>query len=63
MQKNVALIGAGTLFFLAALVHLYRLIHPFNLVINDYPVPLWANGIAFIAFGFLSLWMFRSLRS
>lgn len=61
-MKNLALITAGVIFLVVALIHLFRLIHPFNLTIGHYEVPLWVNLIAFIVIGFLSLWMFYSLR-
>lgn len=63
MQKILPLIVAGLIFFFMALVHLYRLIHPFKVVIGPYEAPLWVSAIAFIILGLLSLWMFYALRS
>jgi hypothetical protein len=51
---------AGTIFGLVALVHLYRLYAHFNLVIGTTEVPSWANVVAFIVAGGLSIWMFSS---
>ncbi len=62
MEKNLALITAGLVFFLVAMIHLYRLIHPFNLTVGTYSVPLWVNAAAFVVTGLLSLWMFYSLK-
>lgn len=62
MQKNIPLITSGTLFFLLALLQLYRMVHPFDITVGFYLVPLWINAIAFLVLGLLSLWMFYSLR-
>lgn len=61
MRKNAPLFVAGLIFFLAALLHLYRLIDHFNIVVGTHEVPFWANIVGFIVFGLLSLWMFFSI--
>lgn len=62
MHKNIPLIVAATLFFLFALIHLYRLIHPFTVIIGGHVVPIWVSVLLFLVAGLLSLWMFYSLR-
>ena len=51
---------AGTIFGLAALVHLYRIFNHFNVVVGTTEIPTTANIIGAIVFGALSLWMFAS---
>jgi hypothetical protein len=62
MHKNIPLIFSGILFFLVALLHLYRLINPFVIMIDGHIIPIWASAVLFIVTGLLSLWMFYSLR-
>jgi len=57
-MKNSALIVAGIIFGLVALVHLFRLYFHFPIIIGHTSVPIGANIIAFIVSGILSLWMF-----
>ncbi|HEV8052243.1 MAG TPA: hypothetical protein VGP47_07100 [Parachlamydiaceae bacterium] len=51
---------AGTIFLFVALVHLYRLISHFNLIVGTTEIPYWANIVGAIVFGLMSLWMFCS---
>lgn len=57
-MAKAPLIVAGIIFALIALAHLARLFFHFPLVIFNFPVPLWANIIALIAFALLAFWMF-----
>jgi hypothetical protein len=60
-MKNKALAVSGTIFLLLAIIHLIRLFHPFELVIGEFNIPLWINGIGFIVAGMLSAFMFYAL--
>lgn len=62
MRKNPALITAGIIFAIAALLHLYRLYSKFEITIAGYSVPQTASIIALIVAGGLSLWMFIASR-
>lgn len=57
-----ALLTAGTIFALVALIHLYRLYSHFNLVIGTTAIPLWVNVIGIIVAGTLSYWMFTAAK-
>lgn len=59
-MKNQALLVSGLIFALIAIVHLLRIFYPFSIFISGVSIPLWVNGIAFILFSLLSIWMFRS---
>ena len=59
-MSKAPLYTAGTIFGIVALAHLYRLYSHFNIIIGTTEVPLWANVVAVIVFGALSLWMFAS---
>ncbi len=61
-MKKAPLITAGVIFGLVALVHLFRLLDPFPLVVNGTAVPTWINGIGLIAGALLSYWMFKSAK-
>jgi hypothetical protein len=57
-MKNRALIIAGSIFLLVAIIHLVRFFHPFELIIAGYSIPIWANGVGFVIAGMLSAFMF-----
>lgn len=61
-MRKAPLIVAGIIFALIALLHLARLYWQVPIIVNDMPVPLWANSIGFIVAGLLSLWMFCSAK-
>ena len=62
MDKNVALIAAGIIFVLIALLHLVRLITKFEITVAKKPIPLWVNVIGLLAAGFLAFWMFAAAK-
>jgi hypothetical protein len=47
---------------LIALVHLYRLIRPFEVVVQGYALPQWASAVGLIVAGGLSLMLWRESR-
>lgn len=53
-----ALIVAGIIFGIVALVHLYRIFYFFPVVIGAWAVPAGFSIVFFIVFGLLSFWMF-----
>jgi hypothetical protein len=60
MDKNAALIAAGVIFVLIALLHLVRLITKFEVIVAGRKMPLWVSGIGLIVAGLLALWMFAA---
>jgi uncharacterized membrane protein YqhA len=62
MDKNVALIVAGVVFSLVALLHLTRLVTKFEVAIAKKIIPLWLNVIGLIVAGLLAIWMFAAAR-
>jgi len=62
MDKNVALIVAGVIFVLVAMLHLVRLITKFEVTVAKKVLPLWVNVIGLLVAGLLALWMFAVAR-
>jgi hypothetical protein len=54
--------AAVLLFALIALMHLYRLVFPFMVVIAGMPMPTWASVIGLIVAGTLALMVWRESR-
>lgn len=50
---------AGTLFGLAALAHLSRLVLHFSVELCGYAVPLWANLVGLVLMGLLGAWLWK----
>ncbi len=57
---NGAINIAGTLFGLAALIHLARLFCPFQVMIGNFAIPEWWSYFGFFLFGLLSIYLFRN---
>ncbi len=53
---------AMVVFALIALVHLYRLIRPFEVVIDGATLPHWASIVGLIVAGGLALMLWRESR-
>ena len=62
MNKNIALFFAGSIFAIVSLVHLVRLFFHFEIIIADYPIPMWFSVIGFFIAFILSVWMFKASR-
>lgn len=48
LNKNTALMIAGIVFGVVALVHLLRLAYMVEIVIGGYVVPMWASALGFV---------------
>lgn len=53
---------AAFVFLLVGLVHLSRLVFQFDLVIGNWMVPLWVNGVGALLSLILSFYLFKSLK-
>jgi len=62
-MKNTALRVAGLIFFVAAIMHLLRLILKLEVIIAGYVVPVWFSALGFIFPLSLSIWMFKSYQA
>jgi hypothetical protein len=58
-MRNIAPAIAGLFFGAGALIHLARLLCPFDVDIAGQDIPYWASGIVFVVAGLLSAWLFR----
>jgi uncharacterized integral membrane protein len=53
---------ASAIFALMALVHIYRLIRPFDVVVGSWHVPMWLSVIAAVITAALSWMLCREAR-
>jgi hypothetical protein len=60
-MKPFATLAAGLL-GIVALVHLYRLISPFEVAIAGWPVPQWVSLVAVVVMGGSALMLVREAR-
>lgn len=58
MDANIALVVAGIIFGLVALMHLIRLSLKAEITISDKIIPMWVSIVGFIISLCLSIWMF-----
>ncbi len=58
-MRSGADIIAGLIFGLVALIHLARILCPFDVIVQDTHVPDWASAVGFVVAGLLSAWLFR----
>ena len=54
---------AGLLFGLMALIHLWRLLHPFVVKIGSFTAPVWLSGVFYVIGGCISAYLFRAYRN
>jgi hypothetical protein len=54
---------AAVVFGAIALVHLYRIVRPFEVVVAGQPVTQWVSVIGLIVAGILALMLWRESRS
>lgn len=59
-MKNSALALAGVFFLLMSLVHFFRLIYPFAIMVNNYNIPQEASAVFFVASALVAALMFRA---
>ncbi|EKD54321.1 MAG: hypothetical protein ACD_60C00094G0001 [uncultured bacterium] len=57
---NTALIVAGIVFGLVALVHILRLVLKFDVIIAGKPIPMWGSVVGLVISLILMLWMFSA---
>ena len=57
-NKDLALLIAGIIFALVAILHLYRLTYQVVIFFGTYMVPIWVSLPGFIVALLLSIWMF-----
>jgi hypothetical protein len=53
---------AAILFAIMALVHVYRLVTHFQIVVGSHAIPEWVSILAIVVTGGLSLMLFRESR-
>ena len=53
---------AAAIFAIAAIVHIIRLIKPFQVVIGSHSVPMWCSYVAIVVAAFLSWMLCREAR-
>lgn len=63
LSKDNALLVAGIVFGMMALIHLLRVIVHFNLLVARYLVPIWMSYPALLIFLGLTIWMFMARSS
>ena len=49
-------------FTLVALLQMLRVVAGWNVVVNGFPVPIWASGIAFVVAAVLAVMLWREAR-
>jgi len=54
--------AAAIVLGIVALVHLYRLVRPFGIVIGGWPAPQWVSIVGLIVAGVLSIMLWRESR-
>lgn len=59
-MSNQPIYLSGLIFALLALIHLGRVLCPFQITIGSYIVPESASYAGFVVFGMLSMFLFRS---
>lgn len=55
---KMALVVAGTIFLLVALMHLLRLVYAWEVTIGGHSIPMIASVIGFIVAIVVTFWMF-----
>ena len=60
-MKDAALLVAGTIFSLVALMHLVRVFEKAEVRVKNFVIPLWLSVFGFLFSILLAIWMFRSL--
>lgn len=63
MNKNLALVVAGIIFSIVALIHLLRLVYQFQIVVGDTVLSMQTSVFGLIIGLLLAFWMFAASRS
>ncbi len=56
MCSKLYLILSGLVFALVALGHLWRLVCHVQILVGDWPLPIWTSWAALVVAGILCLW-------
>ena len=59
MSQKAILLAAGVVFGLIALGHMLRIVLGWSFMVQNFPVPMWASGIAVVIMGYLAFEGFR----
>ena len=62
MRQKTFLLAAGVVFLLIALGHVLRIVLGWSFVVQDFPVPVWASGLAVVIMAYLAYEGFRLAR-
>lgn len=60
MSKRVALIIAGTVFAIVAIVHVLRIFYAISVIVASYTLPMWASWVGLFVALILSILMFKA---
>ena len=61
-QRTFSLV-AGLIFLLVAVVHVLRLAFKWEVILNNWPVPMWISAVALVIAAYLSYEGFRLART
>ena len=54
---------AASIFALIALIHVYRLLTDFQIILGSHAIPMWVSYIGLLVPGLLAVMLFREARS
>ncbi len=60
MRKNRALVVAGTIFFIVAILHALRIFYQIQIVAGSTVIPFWLSYLGTAVFAVLAIWMFSA---
>lgn len=58
MSAHSALVAAGIVFGIVAIMHVFRLIYKTDVVVAGKPIPMWGSVVGLIVSALLCIWMF-----
>lgn len=61
MDQSTALLVAGIVFAIVAVIHILRLTFKFEVRVGGRLIPLWMNWVGLVIAGILSIWMFLAM--
>ena len=54
---------AALIFACMALIHIYRLLTDFQIILGSHTIPMWVSYVGILVPGFLAIMLFREARS
>ena len=54
---------AALIFACIALIHVYRLLTDFQIILGSHTIPMWMSYVGILVPGFLAIMLFREARS